>query len=163
MKTIKTLILALILFVMSHIANAQNHNNSICRCDQPGYGCLTLQYNCRIYCQDYCAQSDFCRKHPKKCARMSNTSFADETSLTTIYPNPVLNSTTISFSLSQSEIVSLKIYDMTGRLVTTLTDATFEEGNNEIVWNANDVNAGIYFLRMEAGSYSAMEKFSVIK
>ena len=80
-----------------------------------------------------------------------------------VFPNPLSTSTTISFSLSQSEKVSLRIYDVTGRLVTTLSDGEMNEGAHQLVWNTEDVNAGIYFLRMEAGEYVQTEKISVIK
>lgn len=66
-----------------------------------------------------------------------------------IFPNPFSGSTVISFSLSQTQKVSLNIFDVSGRLVANLADKMFEEGENEISWNAADVNAGIYFLQME--------------
>jgi len=80
-----------------------------------------------------------------------------------VYPNPVSNSTTISFSLSKSQKVSLKIFDVSGRLVSTLADKIFEAGENELVWNASEVNAGVYFLRMETASYSENRKLIVAK
>ncbi|HYV92900.1 MAG TPA: T9SS type A sorting domain-containing protein [Chitinophagales bacterium] len=80
-----------------------------------------------------------------------------------IFPNPFSNSTTISFSLSQVQNVSLKIYDVTGRLVKTLIDGIFEEGENKIEWKATDENAGIYFLKMETESHSETMKVSLMK
>src|SRR5437870_945868 len=62
-----------------------------------------------------------------------------------IFPNPASNSTTISFSLEQSQKVSLKVFDMNGRLVSTLADKIFEEGKNELMWSTENVNGGIYF------------------
>ena len=49
---------------------------------------------------------------------------------------------------------------MKGRLVKTLLDASMQQGNHQLVWNANDDNghrlaAGIYFLRLYLGNYSA--------
>jgi hypothetical protein len=83
--------------------------------------------------------------------------------ITSITPNPVSKSTTISFSLEQSEKVSIKIFDMTGRIVKTLADGLFAEGENKIEWNVENENPGMYFLRMEAGNYSQTEKISVIQ
>ena len=91
------------------------------------------------------------------------TSTPDETYLEDIYPNPVSASTTVSFYVGQAENVSLNIFDVSGRLVTTLADASFEEGDHEITWNAADVNAGIYFLRMETAGYSENRKLIVAK
>ena len=98
------------------------------------------------------------------CERIANTtSIPDESSLEDIYPNPVSTSTTVLFYVAQTENVSLKIFDLSGRLVTTLADASFEEGDHEITWNAESVNAGIYFLRMEAAGYSENQKLIVTK
>ena len=80
-----------------------------------------------------------------------------------IFPNPVTNTTTISFSLAQTRNVSVKIFDVNGRLVTTLADKMFETGENEIVWNAADVNAGIYFLQMQTAETLQTEKLVVTK
>ncbi len=49
-----------------------------------------------------------------------------------IFPNPFCNSTTISFSLSQAQNVSIKIFDVNGRLVATLADKIFEAGENKL-------------------------------
>jgi hypothetical protein len=78
-----------------------------------------------------------------------------------IFPNPFSGSTTISFSLPQSQKVSFRIVDMSGRLVTILADKIFETGENEIIWNAKRVNSGIYFLRMETVNFSAIRKLIV--
>jgi hypothetical protein len=79
------------------------------------------------------------------------------------YPNPFTNSTTISFSLSQLQKISFKVFDMSGRLVNTIADRFFESGEQQITWNTNDVKAGIYLLRMESANYSETKKLVVIK
>ncbi|HYV92902.1 MAG TPA: T9SS type A sorting domain-containing protein [Chitinophagales bacterium] len=85
-----------------------------------------------------------------------------------IFPNPFYNSATISFSLPQSEKVSVKIFDMTGRIVKTLADVEMQEGAQQINWNATDekgnaVDAGIYFLKLDIGNYSETKKLLVVK
>ncbi len=84
-----------------------------------------------------------------------------------IFPNPFSNSTTISFSLSKPQKVSIKIFDLNGRLVAIPTDVgtdkIFEAGENEIIWNVAEINAGIYFLRMETVNYSENRKLIVTK
>ena len=84
------------------------------------------------------------------------------------YPNPFSNSATISFSLAQSQKVSIRIFDMTGRLIKTLADAQMEAGTHQLVWNArdekgNEVSSGLYFLRMQTGNYVETKKLSVLK
>lgn len=80
-----------------------------------------------------------------------------------IYPNPVSNSTTISLSLSQPQKVSLKIFDMSGRLAKAIVNKMFETGDQQITWNTLDMKAGIYLLKMEGTNYSETKKLVVIK
>jgi hypothetical protein len=85
-----------------------------------------------------------------------------------ITPNPFSNTTTISFSLSQSSKVSIGIYDVTGRLVQILANTELQQGTYKIIWNARDekenaVSAGIYFLNFSAGSYVERRKLVVAK
>ena len=86
----------------------------------------------------------------------------------TNYPNPVSQSTNITYSVPQPGKVSLKIYDMMGKLIKTLVNAKVAAGTYHIPWNANDENgntlsSGIYLLRLNTGSYSETKKLSVIK
>jgi Secretion system C-terminal sorting domain/Beta-propeller repeat len=80
-----------------------------------------------------------------------------------LFPNPFSNSTTISFFLSRSQKVSLRIFDLNGRLVTTLADKIFDAGENELVWNASEMNTGIYFLQLQSTENLKMEKLIVTK
>jgi len=80
-----------------------------------------------------------------------------------VFPNPVSNSTTISFSLPKSEKISLKIFDVNGRLVTILSEQVFEAGENELVWNADDVCAGIYFFQFQTAENLQTVKLIVTK
>jgi len=72
------------------------------------------------------------------------------------YPNPFLSETSIEYELSQGTQVSLVIYDVMGRKITTLVDGYQSAGKKRITWNGTDestrkMNAGIYFciLRIE--------------
>ena len=80
-----------------------------------------------------------------------------------IYPNPVSNSATISFSLTRPENASLKIFDFSGRLVAILADKFFEEEKNEIVWSTDNVNCGIYFLQYQSAENQERKTFVVSK
>jgi hypothetical protein len=80
-----------------------------------------------------------------------------------IAPNPLSNSATISFSLDQLKKVSLKIFDLNGRLVTILADKVFDDGEHSIDWKAEDVSAGIYFLQVQSVEFSKTEKLIVTK
>ena len=85
-----------------------------------------------------------------------------------VYPNPFSSATTISFSLAQSTKVSLKIFDLSGRLVTSLSNEEMQAGNHLIKWDINTVNeksisSGIYLLRIEASNFKETKKVFVIK
>ena len=84
-----------------------------------------------------------------------------------IAPNPISletsGSTTISFSLEQSEKVSLMIFDFHGRLVKTLTDHFLEEGEHSVSWNIEEINAGVYFLKLQFGDFIKTEKLIITK
>ncbi|MEO8146513.1 MAG: T9SS type A sorting domain-containing protein, partial [Bacteroidia bacterium] len=80
------------------------------------------------------------------------------------YPNPISSSTTISFALNQPQNISAKIYDATGKVITTLCEnKSFEEGENQLEWNVENVDAGIYFLKVEGENFSETKKLSVVK
>ena len=93
--------------------------------------------------------------------RMGNENI--ESAPLTISPNPVSNSATISFFNEEAQQISIRIFDMNGRLVTTLADHAFEEGGHQVDWNANDVNSGIYFLQFQSEENSQMLKLVVTK
>ena len=95
--------------------------------------------------------------------RLNGNSSSPATSLTEIYSNPASGSTTISFSLSQTRKVSIKIFDVNGRLVSTLADKIFEEGKNELMWSAEHVKGGIYFLQLQSEENMESVKLVVTK
>ena len=85
------------------------------------------------------------------------------------YPNPFNPTTTISFTIpaalgSQASIfVSLKIYDILGREVATLVSEKLSAGSYRRQWDAKTFSSGVYFYRMEAGSYSETKKLALVK
>ena len=79
------------------------------------------------------------------------------------YPNPFNPATTISFYLPQSEEVTLTIFDITGRRVTTLVNKPMNAGTHTQTFNASALSSGIYFYRLDAGSYSDVQKMTLIK
>ena len=80
-----------------------------------------------------------------------------------VYPNPLSNSTNISLMLDESQKVSLKILDVNGRLVSTIADKIFEAGENQIMWNADRVEDGIYFLKKETESGIENQKLIITR
>lgn len=84
------------------------------------------------------------------------------------HPNPFNPSTTISFALPEAEVVTLRVYDVRGRLVRTLADGSFEAGAHSVEWNGTDggnspVASGVYFYRLTAGGVDQTRKMLLMK
>jgi hypothetical protein len=72
-----------------------------------------------------------------------------EFSLYQCYPNPFNPSTTIDFDIPSSSIVTLKVYDVIGREVTTvINQQQYEPGKYQTVFDAGDFASGLYFYRI---------------
>ncbi len=132
-----------------------------CLCSVPGFGCGPLSTYCKMACGIYC------RRLHVGFGQESSSTFKKE-SFIKVYPNPVFGKTTITFSLEKSEKISVKIFDITGRFVKSLTDNFLNEGRIELNWNTtdeneNNINPGIYFLKFDAQNYSEVIKIIVSK
>jgi len=83
-------------------------------------------------------------------------------------PNPFNPSTTIKFAIPEKARVSLRIYDVAGRLVRTLVDEDRQADFYKVVWDGTDargssVATGVYFYRLEAGKHRATRKMLLLK
>ncbi len=84
------------------------------------------------------------------------------------YPNPTRGETVIRYSIPRRSNVSLKIYDICGRLIKTLVDGRRNAGYYRVRWDGKDnggrnVATGVYFTRLEAGENSASRKLVILK
>ena len=79
------------------------------------------------------------------------------------YPNPFNPSTTISFGLPDMNFVSLKVFDITGREVTTLVAEERTAGEHSVNWNASSMSSGVYFYRMQAVNFSETKKLVLLR
>lgn len=84
------------------------------------------------------------------------------------YPNPFNPSTIISFDLKQKNNISLDIYNILGKKITTLKKGVLAEGNHSYTWNGTDKNgnkcaSGIYFYRLKTKSQSITKKMIMLK
>lgn len=78
------------------------------------------------------------------------------------YPNPFNPSTKIPFTLGASARITLKIYDLTGKLVSTLLDnASYYAGQYDIPFEPNQLASGTYFYRLTAVTKD--QKFTKVK
>ncbi len=79
------------------------------------------------------------------------------------YPNPFNPSTIISFAIPVRSIVSLKVFDILGREVSTIVSGELEPGSYTQQWNAATMASGVYFYRLQAGTYSETKKLLLLK
>jgi len=70
------------------------------------------------------------------------------------YPNPFNPLTTIRFTISESDLVTLKVYDILGNEVTSLVNEEKSAGVYEVEFDSNGLTSGIYFYRLQAGDPS---------
>jgi hypothetical protein len=79
------------------------------------------------------------------------------------YPNPFNPSTTLEYHVPQSAFVSLKVYNLLGQEVATLVNEQKEPGRYSVRWVADAVSSGIYFAKMQAGSFTQVRRMMVVK
>ena len=92
-----------------------------------------------------------------------NDQIPNEFALKQNYPNPFNPTTTIGYDVPEATDVSIKVYDITGRLVAELVDGRKAAGSYEIQWNAAQLATGLYIYRIKAGNYTAVRKLTLIK
>jgi hypothetical protein len=90
-----------------------------------------------------------------------------EFSLSQNFPNPFNPSTTIQYSLVKAGMVSLKVYNVAGQEVATLVNGQQEAGLYTVTFNANEgitsLSNGVYFYRLQAGSFVSIKKLVFLK
>jgi hypothetical protein len=87
------------------------------------------------------------------------------------FPNPCQGQTHIRFQVPRPTRVSLKLYDVSGRLVRTLLETKaqgLEPGAYELIWDGKDdrgieLPSGVYFYRLKAGDFQASKKLVLIR
>ena len=79
------------------------------------------------------------------------------------YPNPFNPTTMINYQLAVNTRVTLKVYDILGREVKTLVNERQTAGAHSVTFDASTLSSGVYFYRMQAGSYVNTKKLMVIK
>ncbi|NLT49337.1 MAG: T9SS type A sorting domain-containing protein [Ignavibacteria bacterium] len=86
-----------------------------------------------------------------------------EYSLEQNYPNPFNPTTTISYQLPMNSMVTLKVYNVLGKIVAELVNENQGAGNYEVTFDASQLSSGIYFYQIQAGEYIAAQKMILMK
>ena len=84
-------------------------------------------------------------------------------SLSPAYPNPFNPTTTISFAIPVDAQVSISIYNLQGREISSLMNGAHKAGYHEVIWNADNQSSGVYLVRMIAENYISTEKLILLK
>ncbi len=79
------------------------------------------------------------------------------------YPNPFNPSTTIQFSIPESQSVSLMVYDILGQQVKSLINDNVPAGSYKVTWDASKLASGVYIYRIQAGSFVQSKKMILSK
>jgi hypothetical protein len=79
------------------------------------------------------------------------------------YPNPFNPSTKIKYSVPQSSLVQIKIFDVLGNEIETLINEEKPAGTYELTWSAANLPSGVYFYQLRAGNFVQTKKMLLLK
>ncbi len=93
----------------------------------------------------------------------ANDEIALQAKITGNYPNPFNPETTIRYYLSEAASVDLSIYNIRGEKVTVLDSGSESEGEHLVIWQAENLAAGVYLARLRAGNLISEHKLILLK
>lgn len=79
------------------------------------------------------------------------------------YPNPFNPTTAIGYQLPTASQVTLKVFDLLGRVVATLVNDEQPAGSYSVAWDASHLSSGVYFYRLQAGNLVQTRRLVVVK
>lgn len=79
------------------------------------------------------------------------------------YPNPFNPTTTIKYQLREDGFVTIKVFNVLGKEIATLVNREQSAGNQEVKFDGSKLASGIYFYRMQSGSFSQTKKLIMLK
>ena len=86
----------------------------------------------------------------------------------TNFPNPFNPTTTIEFSIQNSNVVELSIFNIKGQKVITLINEDMQKGKHSIIWSGIDdnnkpVSSGIYLYKIKVGNQESVKRMLLLK
>jgi hypothetical protein len=88
---------------------------------------------------------------------------AHEYTLADAYPNPFNPSTSIRYSIPEAGLVTIKVYDVSGREVAELVNGRQEAGPHNVTFDGTHLSSGTYFYRMTAADFSMTKRIMLLK
>ena len=79
------------------------------------------------------------------------------------HPNPFNPTTIIEFSIPQTEFVTVKVYNIVGNEITTLINDELSTAYHSIQWDGSSQPSGVYFVKIESGSFVQTKKMVLLK
>lgn len=95
--------------------------------------------------------------------KLNIDTFPENFSLEQNYPNPFNPVTSIKYTIGKREFVSLKIYNPIGKEVAVLVSEEKAQGSYNINFHSGSLSSGVYFYRIQAGSFTNIKKFLLLK
>ena len=92
-----------------------------------------------------------------------STNVPGKFSLAQNYPNPFNPQTKIKFDISKQGLTELKVFDITGKQISTLLNEELNAGTYEVDFNAGEFPSGTYFYRLTSDNFSQTKKMMLIK
>jgi spore germination protein YaaH len=84
-------------------------------------------------------------------------------SLSQNYPNPFNPSTFVTFTVPQTDFVSLKVYDVLGREISVLVSGQKDAGMHRVTFDASHLPSGVYLCVMRAGEFAMVRKMTLVR
>jgi hypothetical protein len=79
------------------------------------------------------------------------------------YPNPFNPTTTIKYDVPKTSLVKIRVYDVTGKMVSELVNQQMEAVSYEINWNGSEYASGVYFYKIETKDFTKVMRMVLIK
>jgi len=141
-----------------HVANSDQDSDGCC----PGF--FDLGCGCGEDAMSECEDGTFvCNQVDCPPLNIANTLIPDKFTILKIYPNPFNPITYLTFSLPQSDFVSIKIMDTMGKVLETPIHQFITAGYHSINWDASNYSSGVYFIRMDSGGFTQIQKVVLLK
>ncbi len=80
-----------------------------------------------------------------------------------VYPNPATDKATVDFTISENSTVKVDVYDAMGRIVSTISEQSYNKGSHKVVINTATLPAGVYSIKMQTSTGSISHQLTVVK
>jgi hypothetical protein len=110
-----------------------------------------------------CAATTIMTKYSQRNKKVLSSNIPREFNLMQNFPNPFNPSTIIRFTVTGNTNTTLKVYDITGKLITILMDQNLAAGSYEVTFSSLNLSSGVYFYELKSGLNRDVKKMTVIK